>query len=149
MFRHAEEMMLDVMMRVVVESTLASVAGWLAALLLGIALSTVFRRAADYLVISPTFLIPILTGAALAWALRRKGKETSYFAVIPSTMFFAIGYSGLARSPFQLHSPWVYLLGIGCGGEECWDQLVFAVPLASCFGYSLASLFLGGKKKLP
>lgn len=134
-------------LRTMAEALLASVAGWVIIGVVGFPLSSLAPRVADYLSISPTFLLPILSGAICAWTLNRKGLQTSSFAFIPPFAVIVGAYIELSKAPFRQHSPWVDLIGPNCGDTECLYQLLVAAPLASASSYSLLS-FLFGRLRL-
>jgi hypothetical protein len=95
----------------------------------------------DWVLISPTFLLPMLAGAIVAYLLRKQLSKTSYFGwIVPSILFLRAALE-VMHAPYATDSEvWNTLLGTACGGSECLYEVLFTLPFVSSLAYSLSSI---------
>jgi len=101
------------------------------------------HRWIDAIQMAPTFFLPIVSGASLAYLLKNHLSRASYFAWIVPGCFFLRALAEVTRSPYSPNSEvWNTLIGIDCGSSECLYEALFTVPLVCALSYSVTSAFI-------
>jgi hypothetical protein len=115
---------------------------------LGIVLFTGDHRWIDAILISPTFLLPIIAGAFFAYVLRNHLSRTSYFAWIVPGAILCGAVLEVVKSPGAISSAmWDTLLGTKCRASECLYEALFTVPLVCALSYSVSSVCIRAAKR--
>jgi hypothetical protein len=142
--------MLRFALKALAESVVATYGSAVLACLLAVGLIPLSggHRWVDFILTSPTFLLPVVAGALVAYVLRNHGSKASYFAWLVPSVLFSRAFLEVARSPYATGSNiWDTLLGTNCGSSECLYEVFFTLPLVCGLSYSVSSACLGAARR--
>jgi hypothetical protein len=100
------------------------------------------ERFVDYVIIGPTFALPILLGLLIGYKLgRRMPPWASRLLWVPSFLLLAVGLYGDYKDGYPNFGVqvWDNYFGAGCSASDCAGEVLETAPLLSAIAYAVGA----------